>query len=269
MIKRILNKLRIPQKYKRKMNNREVIIPISHGIGLTNLHDAEPWMSHLLEKLGSAETRFLDVGINVGQTLLKWKTHFPTAPYVGFEPNKKCIEYLHSLIRLNHFENCKIHPYGLSTQANTGHLHLKGRDPADSSASIIDGFRENEDRRKVPVELVPLTAIDPQPFDLVKIDVEGAELEVIQTIFESTGRPIIICEILPIYHSKNHARLDRQIALEKCLKDQDYGLWRIRKTSPIQLEAIETIGIHDQIEDCDYVFMPTNAGDRINRNFKV
>ena len=41
---------------------------------------------------------FIDVGVNVGQTLLKLKSISSEINYLGFEPNPNCVNYLKNLI---------------------------------------------------------------------------------------------------------------------------------------------------------------------------
>ena len=71
----------------------------------------EPWMTQWLESLLPVRTGvFLDIGVNLGQTLLKVKAIDPQRPYVGFEPNPACVFYLHELISMNQIQEASIFP---------------------------------------------------------------------------------------------------------------------------------------------------------------
>lgn len=268
MIKRIINKLGIYKTYSRSIGNTAFKIPVHKGIGFSNLNDAEPWMTDLLQLLGSLETNFLDVGVNTGQTLLKWKALFPTSNYTGFEPNMNCVNYVNKLIKENKLDNCSIHPYGLSTSAESTKLFLLGNDPADSSATTIEGFRENEDRKEIEIQTIPLKEVTTEVFNLIKIDVEGSELEVIQSIFEVQKDAVIICEILPVYKAENTKRLQRQQEIEKILKEHNYSIFRILKKDKISLEQIESFDIHGDLDKSDYVFIPEEKINSILAKFK-
>jgi hypothetical protein len=68
---------------------------IMQGVGGSNFDLSEPWMVDALRRLlflrpGAA---FVDVGVNIGQTLLKLKSLAPDIVYVGFEPNPFCALY--------------------------------------------------------------------------------------------------------------------------------------------------------------------------------
>jgi FkbM family methyltransferase len=213
-------------------------------------------MDSILEKTGQDASRFLDVGVNVGQTLLKWKSIYPEVNYVGFEPNKKCVVYVEELIAKNQFKMCKIHPFGISTSKADAQLYLLGRDPGDSSASTIENFRTDQNRTGISVELIPLKDLEKDPFDLIKIDVEGSELEVLKSIFETQQEAVIICEILPVYSTENTDRLARQKAIETLLLINDYVIYRILKAEKITIKKLDEFGIHGDMRLSDYIFIP-------------
>ncbi len=50
----------------------------------------------------------LDVGANVGQTLLKVKSCSAERTWIGFEPNSTCVMYLERLIAVNRFSCCTL-----------------------------------------------------------------------------------------------------------------------------------------------------------------
>ncbi|MFT5820431.1 MAG: FkbM family methyltransferase [Crocinitomix sp.] len=267
MIKRIINKLGIYKTYPLEVRNTSYKVPVHKGLGFTHFVDSEPWMDQVLEKLGGAEFRFLDVGVNVGQTLLKWKSLFPDSTYVGFEPNTACVNYVSDLIQKNKLNNCVLHPYGLSTSESKSKLYLLGKDMGDSSATTIENFRANENRTAIDILTTPLQLKEPIPFDLIKIDVEGSELEVLQSIFEVGGEPIITCEILPVYSTENKERLARQKTIQQLLKEQSYSIYRILKQPAIKLDKIVEFDIHGDLTKSDYVFIPNSKAEIIMRKF--
>jgi FkbM family methyltransferase len=267
MIKRIINKLGIYRTYPLTVGNRQYKVPIHKGLGFTHFMDSEPWMDQVLLKLGSKNDRFLDVGVNIGQTLLKWKALYPDSVYVGFEPNTACVHYVIDLIEKNKIANCSIRPYGLSTSESKSKLYLLGKDLGDSSATTIENFRVNENRNAIDILTTPLKLKEPEPFDLIKIDVEGAELEVLESIFEVGGDPIITCEILPVYTAKNTDRLQRQNAIHALLTAKNYAVYRIIKSQKISLDKIADFEIHGDLEKSDYVFLPKGKEAEIIAKF--
>ena len=70
-----------------------------------------------------------------------------------------------------------------------------------------------------------------EKIDLIKIDVEGAELEVLESIKNliKKHKPFIIIEILPVYSKENKSRLDRLKKIELLIDEFSYHIHLIRK----------------------------------------
>ncbi len=244
-------------------------------LGGMKLDFSEPWMSALLARLlERLNGTFIDVGVNLGQTLVKVKTIDPHRVYLGFEPNPACVHYVNLLVEKNHFTGVTILPVALGTEPELGRLELFNDDPADSSASVVHGFRKPASvHRVVPVpifsaatlgEWLPKTTVG-----VVKIDVEGAEVEVLATLFGlvSRDRPAILIEVLPVYSADNEHRLERQGRLEALIKDLDYGIFRIRKTGQGEFLAVEecdSFGINGDLEACDYLLVGREGSNLVD-----
>ncbi len=267
---RILNKLNLLEYFNfnasNKINNRDYIIPIVGKIGLPNLFTWEPWMIDLLRivvQIGG--NKFIDVGANVGQTLLNIKSVAPDIEYIGFEPNPTCVFYLNKLIAKNSFSYTTIIPVGISTINDLVQFNFYSKNEADGSASMIHAFREVS--KVTRTSYFPVFAVSSlknhlylEDVSILKIDVEGAEMEVIISFYDEILRsnPIIIIEILPVYDQSRSLRLDRQLAIEKYMRELNYVKYSIKKNDErlIRIQFIEEIGIHSDLNNCEYVFVP-------------
>ena len=246
-----------------KVNGKSIRIPSINGMecGIT-----EQWMLEVLGVfLNRTEGAFIDVGVNVGQTLVKVKALSVDRQYIGFEPNPACLYYVDELIKHNQFTSCTIIPAGLYSQDQILSLDLYSDDSADSSASIIRSFRsESQIRNKIYVPVFRFESIasivDFKGISIIKIDVEGAELEVIQSLIKliNAFRPVMLIEILPVYNAENLVRLDRQLSIEAIFASLDYILHRIEKNGELlsSITQISSIGIHSDINQCDYLMAP-------------
>ena len=68
----------------------------------------EVWMGQMLKILLSVnDYAFMDVGVNIGQTLCQVKSIDNKRIYYGFEPNPACNMFVEELIRINKFSNVK------------------------------------------------------------------------------------------------------------------------------------------------------------------
>ena len=267
---KILNRLKIISFFNLKstiiLNKKRFKIPIIQGIGYTNLNVSEPWMTELLNViLPVGDKKFVDVGVNIGQTLLKLKSVSSDIKYIGFEPNVNCIHYVDKLIHENDFQNITIVPVGISSETTLGELNFYFDTSTDSSASMLSDFRPNQ--KIVKKEFIPLfdinkikRIIDLTDISILKIDVEGAELEVLKSfkdiIFEN--EPIILIEILPVYNFENDYRLKRQNEIQNLIKETNYSIFRVLKNAEIldDLIEIKEIGIHSDLNQCEYVLVP-------------
>lgn len=275
IIIRILMKLNILQYISftiRYPYNKGIIIPLRNSIGYDFLFLTEEWLDLLLQKLLLSEygkNTFADIGVNIGQTLVKVKAINPDQPYIGFEPNPHCLAYVNILIEQNQFKKVTLFPFAISQK--TGVINLDLSSVTDSSASIIQNFRT---RKTTPITIATcgpqlVNDLVNQKLGIIKIDVEGSESDVIEALLSQIikDRPLIICEILPVYNPKNLTRLERQQKLEKTLKSLKYKILLINITSG--LNQIEEIGIHSDMSRTNYLFCPEENLIRINNLIQV
>lgn len=258
--------------YRRKvtLNGVELRIPAIRGV---SCEISEPWMVDLLARLLRKPGAFLDVGVNVGQTLVKVKSIDPDREYVGFEPNPVCVAYLQELVRDNGFANCTVVPVGLYTEDGVLALDLFSDSAADSSASLIENFRpDHKVHSRVLVPVFRYDAVDRfvkgGRVGIVKIDVEGAELEVVRSLSAMIrrDRPVILVELLPVYSERNEARKSRQDELERILSDLGYAILRVEKkpdNTYSGLRRLAGIGIHSDLTQCDHVLVPRERLDEL------
>lgn len=259
---------------KKLFNGKPVFIPLINGLGYDNLSISEDWMYVVLNKLLPLfKGAFIDIGVNVGQTLIKLKTVNKDIEWIGFEPNPKCAYYVLQLIKSNDFQNCRLVPVGIFNRDDILELEFYSDSDTDPSASLIQNFRPGEkvfERIIIPVttfekanSLLRLSAIA-----VIKIDVEGAEPEVLnslQTVINQY-RPLLMMEILPCYTTDNEHRIKRQQSIEAILSGLSYKIFRIVKRNLRefqQFESIESIGIHDNLDMCEYVMVPEELADKI------
>jgi FkbM family methyltransferase len=249
------------------IGGRRFRVPVIREMGLGNLATTEPWMMELIQYLYKEKTgAFVDIGANTGQTLLKFKSVAPLEDYIGFEPNPACVYYLRELIKANHFQHSIVVPVGCFDTDSVLELLYMGLSEVNGAASMIKNYRPNNkiyDKQYVPVfsfahlqDMLNLPKIA-----IIKIDVEGSELEVLQGLRETlkVQRPHLLVEILPAYHDQNIVRVERQKQIEQFLRELDYSIVRVKKTAAEGLESLlplDTIGIHSDLRQCDYVFSP-------------
>jgi FkbM family methyltransferase len=280
---RVINKLGFLKKLNftvtRNVNGKDVVIPVLNGLGHGNLAISELWMCSLLQKVLTLKKGvFVDVGVNIGQTLVKLRTVDSTVEYIGFEPNPLCVYYSGELIKANRYANTKLLPVGLFNEDGVLQLNLYSEGDTDPAASVIDNFRPGEKvYQKIYVPVTRFEGVSAMlgitEMAIVKIDVEGAELEVLQSLENTlqSKRPFIFIEILPCYNKENTVRINRQAQLEQLLARLRYRIFRVIKKDNHTIQellALDTIGIHGDLEMCEYVMAPEEFGAQVATLFK-
>jgi len=250
-------------------------IPIIKNIGWNNIFEKEPWMTELLAVLLPLNPGiFVDVGVNIGQTLLKLKSIDQNMEYFGFEVNPSCIAYLKELIRVNLFLYTNLMPFGLSDKTGVTKLQFYYQSEVDVTASIISDYRPND--KVVKSEYVISSRLDEldlffkKYIGIIKIDVEGSELEVLSGAKEtiSTHRPSLIIEILPAYSEANVNRINRQKQIESLFNDLNYNIFMIEKDNNNHFKGftrLYSFRVNGNISQCDYLLVPEEKVSQISK----
>lgn len=256
--------------FRIKINESIFKVPVLQKKGWENLFLTGGWFTDLLKYLKADKSWIvIDVGANIGQTLLKLKSINNEIRYYGFEPNPACVNYLTSLIAKNRFINTSLFPVGIYNKTDLLTFYHYTDSETDPSASIIPDYRAEEaiiNTQIVPVfEINSITPIrELKQINLIKIDVEGAELEVLFSCEEIIKKhsPLIIIEILPVYTTDNLVRKDRLGKIEEFVKRINYNIFLIRKGRNEcfdNLEKKESVGIHGNILNIDYLLTPVKS----------
>ncbi len=247
------------------LNGRCFRIPMLGGLGGAMRRHHEPWMlENLIQIEKEADGCFVDVGVNLGQTLLAVKSIRSDWEYIGFEPNPYCVFYTMNLIELNALEGCSIFPFGIGE--TTGAMDLRLNSLTGGEGSIVAGFRSESDykrRIKVPIlgaEFLPGELLE-HKVGVLKVDVEGGELDVFRAMTPVLRKhqPLIISELLPIYDATTEQgsfRKERQDALTGILHDLGYCIIRLHLDG--SRERLEEIEVHSEIALTNYLFAPVD-----------
>lgn len=244
--------------------------------------NSEKWMGELLSILLPNSTNVvIDIGVNIGQTLCQVKSISPDCIYYGFEPNPSCNMFVDELIRVNKFRNVNLIPVGLYTSDELLELDLFEDSATNSGGSIIQDYWSYNGIKPKRKKIVPLMTyntvvktLDIKNVGLVKIDVEGAELEVLNSIREMlvNESPIIICEVLSAYSNDNFTRVKRQEGIIDLLNNINYSIFRIIEAKENSLSGLQKISFFDPYFNknlCNYLFVPNDKVDFIKKHFKL
>jgi FkbM family methyltransferase len=213
-----------------------------HGYYLYLLDEyASEEISKLSEFCGDARC-FVDVGANVGLISLALAREFPQLEVFAFEPDPVAAQRLRQNISLNPRLRARIHvaeiaasdsvgeavfePSGDRRNIETGRLAEPGR-----SEGLFRVQADRLDRFFQEIGTVP---------DLVKIDVEGGELRVLQgmTGLFALGSPrAMLVEVHGFCFGAGAAAFKRQV--QALMRDADYTMSRLHEDGWVPAEAGE------------------------------
>jgi FkbM family methyltransferase len=216
------------------------------------------------------EGTFVDVGANTGQTLLTILAIDKSRPYVGFEPQASCCFLLQTFIEDNNLGSHAIVPVALSDKNQLLKLRSQG-DRYDQTASIVEGFRPESfyrSQRWVSARKgdEAMAELQIPSLSVIKIDVEGAELEVITGLLATIReeRPFLVFEVLNDFLVATGQKLNdetrsfrayRLQRLEGILRDEDYEIYNVTPKGPVTVKEIKP-AVSADLSATNYVAVP-------------
>ncbi len=218
----------------------------------------------------TAARQFVDVGVNVGQTLLEVMSLNGEIDYFGFEPNIEAFSCAKSLAKGNDFK-VNLFPWACSDKSSPLEIFMEST--PDSSATVIRDIRPDtyEKIKPMPIASYPLDQtfypVSQHGF-MLKVDVEGGENEVFAGASRliKEKRPLVLCEVL---HAHRPTEIDfnnsRKVALRDFLTDANYDIFLINLSPSdredfLGIQKIDHFPLHqlwrDSPHTCDYMFLP-------------
>jgi FkbM family methyltransferase len=119
----------------------------------------------------------------------------------AFEPQPECVAVLQAYASRRRLRNVRVHPVALSSASGIGALHV----PRGSASSPSASLRAAHDTDvALEVALAPLDSFEFSDLRFLKIDVEGAELDVLRGATETLrrSRPLLFVEIEQRHHGE-------------------------------------------------------------------
>ncbi|MFN0277452.1 MAG: FkbM family methyltransferase [Pyrinomonadaceae bacterium] len=174
-------------------------------------------------------TTVIDVGTNIGETLLNFAKINRDGLNIGFEPVPFMYEKAKTNIALNEFRNIELVNKGLSSSEETlSFREVSGNNTGGTFLTRSDSTDEN-----LLVQAIPLDDFvrekNLKNISLIKIDVEGFEMEVLKGASETLRRfkPTLFVEIddafLARQQSNSEAVFDFLSAHEYKIRSADTG----------------------------------------------
>ena len=186
------------------------------------------WRAHELQFLidevfGREEYRFkatrgspriLDCGSNIGVSVLYFKHQWPNARIEAFEPDPNCFAALKRTVEDNELKSVQIHNVAVAGDAGVMQFFTDSTRPGSLRGSISQTRAREGSSISVPAVTLSSFLCD-EPADLLKLDVEGAELDVVSELSAKGALQSIDQAVIEYHHNlfADKTRLSRFLAL--------------------------------------------------------
>lgn len=277
---RILRRIQLLQhlsfQYPINFNGKKFTIPLIEGLNEPLIHAKPSFKTEIFQKINQIRTLsdFIDIGANFGQTLLEVMGVSGKINYFGFEPNPIAYGLLQRLVEVNSI-TANLFPCACSNRKQPKKIYKNSSSHykfVDSGATLKPETRPSMYSEKDASWINCITLdeivgmIELSKNFLLKIDVEGSEMEVLEGAkycFDSL-RPIVLCEVLHA-HSEQMLTTSREhkLQIQKFLQKNNYDIYLCElELGSNQLKAIKPIDnfpnglYYESPNTCDYLFAP-------------
>jgi FkbM family methyltransferase len=163
----------------------------------------------------------IDCGANIGMSVFYFKTIYPGARVLAFEPDDDAFSCLDANIGKNNLTVVRALKKAVSATEGMVDFYYDEQSPGDLKMSTI---RDRMPKQKKTVHAVRLsTYIDKdEPVDFLKLDVEGAEKDVIEDLNEQ-GKLDCINQIAIEYHHHIYRDQDNLSEVLRILETAGFG----------------------------------------------
>lgn len=149
----------------------------------------------------STEPLIIDCGANIGMSVLYFKQLHPNSKVICFEPDKNLFEILKKNIQSYNLSNVEIINKAIWKEENLVHFDANGQ----------VGGRIDQKNQGIPIKTIRLKNILNQKIDFLKIDIEGAEYDVLMDCKDDLHQ---VENIFIEYHSQPDSTQRLQAILE-------------------------------------------------------
>jgi len=187
-------------------------------------HD-ERYETALLKKLLRPGMQCWDIGANIGYyTCLFALLAGTSGRVVAFEPAAATRERLAANVKLNEFQNVMLMPCAVGAAGGTARIHYSRAGLFEGTASLLE-LKGQGASEEVAVETLDALVARLGAPDFLKIDVEGAQLDVWRggSRFFASQEALVMAEL----HDSNDPAVLRDV--ESTVRGFGYQLFTIRK----------------------------------------
>lgn len=206
---------------------------------------------HLMKQLLKEGDVFIDAGANIGLMSMVAATSVgPTGMVYAFEPFPLIFNRLVANIRLNHFRNIITYPVALASVS--GEALLYPDSALNPGASSLINRAQNVEPISIRKEVLDVYFAKQKEISLIKIDVEGYELEVLKGathLLKSAKAPALIVECSSDRENFNYSATE---LFEFIQGINDYKVFKLKRgkahiSGLVEVKTAAELPLHDNL----------------------
>jgi FkbM family methyltransferase len=161
----------------------------------------------------------IDCGSNIGMSIFYFKMLYPKSRILAFEPGEEAFFCLEENVRNNLLNSIKVHKAALSNKEGIIDFYF---DQENLGSLCMSTKQERMPKQRRSVEALLLSKHIDEEVDFLKIDIEGAELEVVEEL--SNARKLSYVKQMAIeYHHHIVSEADTFSRMLSVLEDAGFG----------------------------------------------
>lgn len=194
-----------------RSQHRKVTVVLGYEIAYTTL----PVLITLFEEIfiegayyfqsHEQHPEIFDCGSNIGISVVYFKMLYPGSVITAFEPDSTSLSLLEKNVLRNQLAHVTVIDEALGKEKGERLLHTPIAGDPSLNKTLLHTTRKS---RSIPVKVNRLSTFITSPVECVKIDIEGAEEEVLHDLIQSNKLDLVRCMVIEYHHDKTTASRD-------------------------------------------------------------
>lgn len=162
----------------------------------------------------------IDCGSNIGMSIIYFKMLYPNSRILAFEPGEEPFACLKENIKNNNLQNSvQAIKAALANKEGTVQFFY---DPSNPGSLVMSTKQERMQKQRRNVEATLLSKHIGEDVDFLKMDIEGAELEIMEEL-SSSGKLSHIKQMAIEYHHHISKKTDEFSKMLRILENSGFG----------------------------------------------
>ncbi|KKP24459.1 MAG: Methyltransferase FkbM family [candidate division TM6 bacterium GW2011_GWF2_28_16] len=189
----------------------------------------------------SKQPNIIDCGSNIGISILYFKKIYPESKIICFEPDKQTFEILKNNIEQNKLKNVLAQNIALSNKNEYLKFYYDKNTPGNLKMSYLPE-RINSGQNYEMVKATKLSNYINEDIDFLKMDIEGAETDVIKELYKNNKLKYINQMVIEFHHHISKSNYNNLSVILKILEKSNFSYQINTNTNtPFEQDKIQDI----------------------------